>query len=63
MSVGRDEEETKDWDRFWNSGRVDDYLRYRGCCTDGKGSGAYRGEEDAGFFTGDGDRTEIHSRG
>lgn len=31
MSIGRDGEETKEWDRFWNSGRVDDYLRYRGC--------------------------------
>lgn len=31
MAVGRDAEETKEWDRFWDSGRVEDYLRYRGC--------------------------------
>lgn len=24
-------EETKEWDRFWDSGRVEDYLRYKGC--------------------------------
>ncbi len=57
MSIERDEEETKDWDRFWSSGRVDDYLRYRGCFRDEEGSGGYRGKEDAGFFTGDGNCT------
>ncbi|MEY8524889.1 hypothetical protein AALA90_17935 [Lachnospiraceae bacterium 38-10] len=57
MSIERDEEETKDWDRFWSSGRVDDYLRYRGCFRDEEGSGVYRGKEDAGFFTGDGNCT------
>lgn len=31
MSDGREAEETKDWDRFWGSGRVEDYLRYRNC--------------------------------
>lgn len=32
MADRRDAEETKEWDRFWGSGRVEDYLRYRNCC-------------------------------
>ncbi len=31
MSEKQDNGETKDWDRFWGSGKVDDYLRYRNC--------------------------------
>lgn len=31
MSIGQDEEETKRWDRFWFSGSVEDYLRYKSC--------------------------------
>ncbi len=31
MSEKQDSGETKDWDRFWGSGKVDDYLRYRNC--------------------------------
>ncbi len=38
MSVRRDEEETKEWDRFWNSGRGDDYLRYCGCFREDEGT-------------------------
>lgn len=52
MSDGREAEETKDWDRFWGSGRVEDYLRYKNC---------RQGEENAGFFTGDGDCDKVHS--
>lgn len=31
MAVGQDAEETKEWDRFWGSGKVEDYLRYKNC--------------------------------
>ena len=31
MSIRQDGEETRDWDRFWGSGKVEDYLRYRNC--------------------------------
>jgi len=31
MAIGQDEEETKRWDRFWFSGSVEDYLRYKSC--------------------------------
>lgn len=31
MSKRRDAEETKEWDRFWDSGKVEDYLRYKDC--------------------------------
>lgn len=34
MFDGRDAEETKEWDRFWCSGRVEDYLRYKNCQED-----------------------------
>ncbi len=34
MSIGQGAEETKEWDRFWNSGRVEDYLRYRSSHTE-----------------------------
>lgn len=47
MFTGRDAEETEEWDRFWGSGKVDDYLRYISCHREaGK-------EKDAGFSTGD----------
>lgn len=36
MSYGQDAEETKEWDRFWGSGRVEDYLRYKNCCQEEK---------------------------
>ncbi len=36
MSIGQDEEETKQWDRFWFSGSVEDYLRYKGCRQEAK---------------------------
>ncbi len=45
MSDGRDEEETKEWDRFWNSGRVEDYLRYCGCTREEDGCGRFCGGE------------------
>ena len=32
MAIGRDEEETKEWSRFWGSGKVDDYLSYKASC-------------------------------
>lgn len=31
MSFKQDAEETKEWDRFWGSGKVEDYLRYKSC--------------------------------
>lgn len=31
MSYGRDQEEAGKWDRFWGSGKVEDYLRYKSC--------------------------------
>lgn len=31
MSFGQSAEGTKEWDRFWGSGKVEDYLRYRNC--------------------------------
>lgn len=31
MAVGQDAEGTKEWDRFWGSGKVEDYLRYKSC--------------------------------
>lgn len=34
MFDGRDAEGTKEWDRFWYSGRVEDYLRYKNCQKD-----------------------------
>lgn len=69
MFYGRDAEETKEWDRFWCSGKVEDYLRYRNCCGEERepeGTGSIRERTDsvhAGFFTGDGNCTEIYSRG
>ena len=57
MSMGPDAEETKEWDRFWGSGKVEDYLRYRNC------QDSRTDRNHAGFFTGDGDCAEIHSRG
>lgn len=32
MSFEQSAEETKEWDRFWCSGKVEDYLRFRNCC-------------------------------
>lgn len=58
MSGWRDAEETKEWDRFWGSGKVEDYLRYRNCC----GEKERAGSAHAGFYTGDGDCDKIHSR-
>ncbi len=29
MSIRRNAEETKEWDRFWGSGKVEDYLSYK----------------------------------
>lgn len=29
MSIRQDEEDTREWDRFWASGKVEDYLRYK----------------------------------
>lgn len=45
MSYGQDVEETKEWDRFWGSGRVEDYLRFKGCSQEEE-SREYCGEEN-----------------
>lgn len=63
MSDRRDAEETKEWGRFWYSGRVEDYLRYRNCCGEEEKAGERADSVHAGFFTGDGDGAEIHSCG
>ncbi len=62
MFDGRDAEETKEWDRFWCSGRVEDYLSFKNC-QESRTDCGQESRENAGFFTGDGDRTEIRSRG
>ena len=43
MSIGQDEEETKQWDRFWFSGSVEDYLSYKSCRQKDGQNGAYCG--------------------
>lgn len=48
MFIGQDEEETKQWDRFWGSGSVEDYLRFKGCQEE-------KIREDRGYC-GDGER-------
>lgn len=57
MSGRQDAEETKEWDRFWDSGKVDDYLRYKGC-HQAEGTKDY-----AGFYTGDGHCDKVRSGG
>ena len=49
MSIGQDEEETKQWDRFWFSGSVEDYLRYKGCREEEKQNEAYGGNGSREF--------------
>ena len=49
MSIGQDEEETKQWDRFWFSGSVEDYLRYKGCRQEEKQNEAYGGNGSREF--------------
>lgn len=44
MSKRRDAEETKEWDRFWDSGKVEDYLRYKGCQEEQISCGQEHGE-------------------
>ncbi len=60
MVIGQDEEEMRQWDRFWGSGSVEDYLRYKGCQEE-------KIREDsighAGFFRGDGDCVKVDSCG
>ncbi|MBD5550963.1 MAG: hypothetical protein HDQ96_07285 [Lachnospiraceae bacterium] len=56
MFIGQDTGETNEWDRFWGSGRVEDYLRYKNCSQEEKPE-----KNDTGFFTGDGNCAEIHS--
>lgn len=54
MSYKQNAEETKEWDRFWGSGKVDDYLRYKNCCREkeeyfeenGVKDGIFREERD-----------------
>ena len=61
MAIGRDEEENKEWNRFWGSGRVDDYLSFKASCRTAcldEGAG-----EHAGVDRGDGNRAESHPRG
>lgn len=57
MDTWRDTEETKEWDRFWGSGKVEDYLSYKSCYV---GEGA---KGNAGFYTGDRNCDKVHSRG
>lgn len=57
MLIGRNAEETEEWNRFWGSGKVEDYLNYKSCHAKEE-AGGY-----AGFFTGDGHRAKSHSRG
>ncbi|NLL80279.1 MAG: hypothetical protein GX234_10955 [Clostridiales bacterium] len=49
------------WERFMNSGRVEDYLKFKSCM-DQETEGAEereRGEyPDAGFYSSDGDSTK-----
>lgn len=52
MSYGQDVEETKEWDRFWCSGRVEDYLRYKSSCQEEKAE-----KNETGFFAGEGNCT------
>lgn len=57
MSYKQDAEETKEWDRFWGSGKIDDYLRYKSCRKE---------TEDrhyAGFRAGDGDGAQSNPCG
>ena len=55
MSVRQDGEGTKEWDRFWGSGKVEDYLRYKSCA---QGTGA---ENDRGY-SGDGNWKSAEKR-
>ncbi len=48
MSHIQDREETKDWDRFWGSGRVDDYLRYKNCPEESGKAGDKRPYDETG---------------
>ena len=41
--------ETKQWDRFWFSGSVEDYLRYKGCRQEEKQNEAYGGNGSREF--------------
>lgn len=57
MAFGRDEEGTKEWNRFWCSGKIEDYLSFKSCC----------GEEEAigyaGFDGSDGNHIKDDPRG
>lgn len=57
MSIRRNAEETKEWDRFWGSGKVEDYLSYKSSYAEERAKG------NAGFYTGDRNCDKIHSRG
>lgn len=53
MSFGQSAEETKEWDRFWDSGKVEDYLRYRNCCREEEPEeAAYCGKDSRKFADG-----------
>ncbi len=54
MSYKQDAEETKEWDRFWGSGKIDDYLRYKSCRRETED------EHYAGFRASDGDGAQSN---
>ena len=58
MSFRQSAEETKEWDRFWYSGSVEDYLRYKASSNRERTEGVH-----AGFFAGDRNCDKIHPSG
>lgn len=55
MSIRQDGEETREWDRFWGSGKVEDYLRFKNCS---QGDGT----EEGGVYCGNGNREFLDER-
>lgn len=62
MSFGQRAEGTKEWDRFWGSGKVEDYLRYKNCCMEEESSEGVKSVH-AGFFAGDRNCNKVHPCG
>ncbi len=61
MEIGRDEETARGWNRFWGSGKVDDYLSYKASCK--AGGSCERTGNYAGFDGGDGNHIKDDPRG